>query len=285
MLDLFIDGIVLGSILALGAMGLSFQYGVLNFPNLAHGEFMAIGAYCALITNKWLGWGIVESCVFSIIGAICLGLLLEKALWRPLRRAGAGLVTFLIVSMGASIALRNSVIAGFGGTFHYYTVPPKPPFAFLGVTIGRYHLMVIISSVIVMFAIYYILERTTFGKSLRAISDNIDLAKISGINVDKVVTRMWIIVMLLSGLAGVLYGLAIMVRPAMGFYLLLPIFSAVIMGGVGNVYGAMLGAMILGISEEMSTAFLPMEYKTAVAFIALIIVLVFRPKGIFRGLR
>ncbi|KXA90631.1 branched-chain amino acid ABC transporter permease [candidate division MSBL1 archaeon SCGC-AAA259D14] len=285
MIDLFINGIVMGSILALGAVSLTFQYGVLNFPNLAHGEFIAIGAYLTLLGNVWFGWGLIQSGIFAIIVSIGLGILLEKLLWKPLRYGGAGLVSFLIISMGASIFLRSSIIAIFGGSFHYFDIPAATPVTFLGVSIGKYQLLVLIFSIISMLAIYYILQRTRLGKSLRAISDSTRLAKISGIDVDWTIRMMWVIVMILVGIAGVMYGLVVMVRPNMGFYLLLPIFAAVILGGVGNVYGAIIGAMILGISQEVSTKWLPTQYKVAVAFVALIIVLIFRPKGLFKGMR
>lgn len=285
MIDLFINGIVMGSILALGAVSLTFQYGVLNFPNLAHGEFIAIGAYLTLLGNVWFGWGLIQSGIFAIIISIGLGILLEKLLWKPLRYGGAGLVSFLIISMGASIFLRSSIIAIFGGSFHYFDIPASIPITFHGLSIGKYQLLVLIFSIISMIAIHYILQKTRLGKSLRAISDSTRLAKISGIDVDWTIRMMWVIVMVLVGIAGIMYGLVIMIRPRMGFYLLLPIFASVILGGVGNVYGAIIGAMILGISQEVSTLWLPTQYKVAVSFVALIIVLIFRPKGLFKGMR
>lgn len=285
MIGLLIDGIVLGSILALGAVSLSMVYGVLNFANLAHGDFLCFGAYGGLLANKWLGLGIIPSVIFAIVVSMALGVFLEKILWKPLRGKGAGLVTFLIISMGMAIVLRNSIIAAFGGSYHYFDLPPQSRLGFAGFTIGEYDLIVVLASFISMAIFCYILQRTTLGKSMRALSDSTNLARISGINVDRVIVWMWIIVMALAGLAGVLYGVVTTVRPAMGFHLLLPIFAATILGGIGNIYGAMLGGMVLGLSEELSTAFIPAEYKAAVAFVILILVLILRPKGILRGLR
>lgn len=282
---LLIDGIVLGSIIALGAVSLSMVYGVLNFANLAHGDFLCVGAYGGLLANKWLGLGIIESVIFAIVVSMALGVFLEKILWKPLRGKGAGLVTFLIVSMGLAIVLRNSAIVAFGPSHQKFDLPPQSRIGFEGFTIGVHYLTVVLVSFISMAVFCYILQRTTLGKSMRALSDSTNLARISGINVDRVIVWMWIIVMALAGLAGVLYGVVTTVRPMMGFHLLLPIFAATILGGIGNIYGAMLGGMVLGLSEELSTAFIPSEYKAAVAFFILIFVLILRPKGILRGLR
>lgn len=285
MINLLINGIVFGSILALGAVSLSMIYGVLNFANLAHGDLIAFGAYGGIAANRFLGLGIIQSAAFAVLVCIVLGVFLERALWKPLRSKGAGLVTFLIISMGMAIALRNSMIAIFGGDHLYFNLPPQPHLSFLGVSIGEYDLAVVLVALFAMIAFHYILQRTTLGKSMRALSDSTNLARISGINVDRVILGMWVIVMALAGLAGLLYGVATSVRPRMGFHILLPIFAATILGGIGSIHGAMLGGMIIGISEEMSTAFIPTEYKAAVAFIILILVLLIKPKGIFRGLR
>ncbi len=283
--DLLVNGIVLGSIISLGAISLSMVYGVLNFANLAHGDLMCFGAYAGILANRWLGLGIIESAAFAILLSMGLGMLLEEVLWKPLRRKGAGLVTFLIVSMGLAIVLRNSIIAIFGGSYHYFALPPQGRLGFFGITIGEYDLLVVLASLASMAVFCYVLQRTTLGKSMRALSDSPDLARISGINVDRVIVWMWVIAMALVGLAGVLYGVVTMVRPMMGFHLLLSIFAATILGGIGNVYGAMLGGMTLGLSQEISVAYIPAEYKMAVAFVILILVLILRPKGILRGLR
>lgn len=282
---LLMDGIVLGSILALGAVSLTMVYGVLNFANLAHGDFIAFGAYGGIFANRWLGLGLLESIMLAVLLAILLGVFLEKTLWKPLRDKGAGLVTFLIVSMGVGIALRNSLIAGFGESYHFFDLPTQAHFEFWGVRLGEYEIAVVVVAVVSMFMLYFLLHQTKLGKSLRALSDSIDLARISGINVPNVIVGMWVIVMFLAVLAGVLYGVVTTVRPMMGFHLLLSVFAATILGGIGSVYGAVVGGLVLGISEEMSTAFLPSEYKLAVAFVVLIVVLIVRPKGIFRGLR
>ena len=136
-----------------------------------------------------------------------------------------------------------------------------------------------------MFLIHYILQKTKIGKAMRALSDNMDLARISGIDVDRVILWTWVISMGLAAAGGVLYGLVTSVRPNMGWVLLLPMFAAVILGGIGNPYGAMAGGLIIGLSQEISTAFLPTEYKLAVGFTIMILVLLLKPEGIFKVTR
>lgn len=285
MIGLLMDGIVLGGIIAMCAVSLSMVYGVLNFANLAHGDLLALGAYSGLLANQMLEIGIIESIMVAIVISLGFGVLLEKILWKPLRNQGAGLITFLIVSMGLALAIRNSMTAIFGGGHHYYNIPTQSQLSFLGLNIGNYSLILIFVSIISMILIHYLLQETTMGKSMRALSDNKRLAKISGIEVNKVILKMWIIVTILTAVGGVLYGIVTTVRPGMGFSLLLPLFAATILGGIGNVYGAMLSGFIIGISMNLSTIILPTEYRVAIPFVVLILVLIFKPKGLFRGLR
>ncbi len=273
------NGIVIGSILSLGGIGLTTVYKILGFPNFAHGDFLTLGAFLILffyVSND-------ISIIFSIVGAIglCIALVvvLEKTLWKPLRDKGAGNITMLIASIGLALFLRNLVLFLFGSASDTYFLPVQG-MKIGGITLTMYDLMIVVVSVILMFLVHLLLKRTRMGKAMRALSDNKSLAKVSGINVDRVILFTWIIGISLAVFAGFFYGIVTLVGPNMGWTLLLPLFAAVIVGGIGNPYGAMLGGMIVGISQEISVIFIPSEYKPAVSFILIIIILLWKPEGL-----
>ncbi len=274
------NGIVIGSILSLGAIGLTTVYKILGFPNFAHGDFLTFGAYMVLLLNPSFDF----SLILSIIGAIGLGILLvttmEKILWKPLREKGAGNITMLIASIGLALFLRNLILFIFGGSTRNYFSTVFQGLNIAGVTITILDIMVVIISIFLMFLVYFLLTRTKMGKSMRALSDNKNLAKVSGINVDRVILFTWIIGISLAVIAGFSYGLVTNVSPNMGWTLLLPLFAAVILGGIGNPYGAMIGGLVVGISQEFSLIFIPPEYKPAVSFVLIIILLLWKPTGL-----
>lgn len=274
------NGIVMGSILSLGAIGLTTVYKILGFPNFAHGDFLTLGAYMVLFLNISFNLPII----LSIIGAIGLGIalmfVLEKSLWKPLRDKGAGNITMLIASIGLALFLRNLVLFIFGGSPRNYALPITKGMNIAGITMTTDDLLVVAVSMILMFLVYFLLTRTKMGKAMRALSDNKSLAKVSGINVDRVILFTWIIGISLAVIAGFFYGVITLVGPNMGWTLLLPLFASVILGGIGNPYGAMIGGMIVGISQELSLIFLPSEYKAGVSFALIIILLLWKPTGL-----
>ncbi|MFQ6071838.1 MAG: branched-chain amino acid ABC transporter permease [Methanosarcinales archaeon] len=285
MMQLVVNGIVFGSIIALTAIGLSMIYSILNFANFAHGDFVTLGAYFAFLFNVMLGINLVVAFLFSILATATLCICLDKIIWRPMRKKSAGLVTLIIISIGLAIFLRNTIIFIWGGSPRHYAIPVKKGIEVASITITQNQVIVIITAFILMFLVHYILQKTKIGKAMRALSDNMDLARISGIDVDRVILWTWVISMGLAAAGGVLYGLVTSVRPNMGWFLLLPMFAAVILGGIGNPYGAMAGGLIIGLSQEISTAFLPTEYKLAVGFTIMILVLLLKPEGIFKVTR
>lgn len=279
----FVNGIIIGSILSLGAIGLTTTYRILGFPNFAHGDFLSFGAFMVLMLNLFLGIPLVLSLFGAVAISILLVVSLEEALWKPLRKKGAGSITMLIASIGLALFLRNSILFAFGGGPRNYDLPRMKGFSIMGISLTKYDLLVIIISFALMFLIYFILNRTRLGKAMRALADNKDLARVSGINVDQVIMGTWIIGMSLAVVAGLFYGLATTVRPTMGWTLLLPMFAAVILGGIGNPYGAMIGGLTVGVSQELSVLFIPPEYKAAVSFVLIIILLLWRPRGLLGG--
>ena len=283
MLQLIVNGIVLGSIIALAAIGLTMVYGVLNFANFSHADFMALGAYIAFVLNVALGLNIILSFFIAIAIAGALGMLLDFLVWKPMRRKNADLVSLVIVSIGLSLIVRNAIIFMWGGSTRNFDLPVQKGIGMLGVTITHNQLIGLGTAILFMVLVHFFLKNTKMGKAMRAISDDINLARISGIDSDKVIMWMWFIGIGLAAVAGILYGLETTIRPNMGWFLILPMFAAVILGGIGNPYGAMVGGMIIGLSQELSMLILPSEYKMGVSLGIMILVLLFKPKGLFGG--
>jgi neutral amino acid transport system permease protein len=283
MLQLIVNGIVLGSIIALAAIGLTMVYGVLNFANFSHADFMAFGAYIAFVLNVALGLNIILSFFIAIALAGVLGVILDFLVWKPMRRKNAGLVSLVIISIGLSLIVRNAIIFIWGGGTRTFDLPVKKGIGMLGVTVTYNQLTGLGTAILFIVLVHFFLKNTKMGKAMRAISDDINLARMSGIDSDKVIMWMWFIGIGLAGVAGILYGLETTIRPNMGWFLILPMFAAVILGGIGNPYGAMVGGIVIGLSQELSMLILPPEYKMGVSLGIMILVLLFKPRGLFGG--
>lgn len=246
---------------------------------------MAFAAYIALLTNVAFGMNLAVAFAVAILATVALGVLVEKLVWMPMRRKNATQTTLIIISIGLALVLRNLLTFIWGGDTQSYNIPVRRGFDFFGAVITPNQILVIVTAFFLMFLLHYLLSRTKIGKAMRALSDNVDLARISGIDTDRVILRTWMIGLGLAAAGGVLYGLVTAIRPSMGWFLLLPMFAAVILGGIGNPYGTIAGGMVIGLSQELSTAVLPTEYKFAVSFIVMTIVLLIKPEGIFGGVR
>ena len=282
-MQLIINGLVIGSIIAITAIGLSMIYKTLHFVNFAHGDIVTFAAYIALFANTSSGMNLACAFLVAVLATILLGVFMEKVVWLPMRRKNATRTTLIIISIGFALVLRNAIIFVWGGDTKSYDIPVRRGFDLFGATITPNQVLVIVAAVILMFFLHYILSRTMIGKAMRALSDNIDLARISGIDVDRTILWTWVIGLGLAASGGVLYGLVTAIRPSMGWFLLLPIFAAIVLGGIGNPYGTIAGGMIIGLSQELSTAVLPTEYKFAVSFVVMTVVLLIKPEGLFGG--
>ena len=282
LLQLFVNGIAVGSIIALAAVGLTLTYGILRLANFAHGDIMTLGAYLTLVFNL-SGMNIWLSILLGAGLTIAVALLTEKLLWSPMRTKRASSTTLIIISIGLALFLRNGIILIWGGANQKYDLPVVPALDLFGIRIAQNRLLVVGLTILVIFGLHYLLQKTKTGKAMRAVADNVDLARVSGINVDQVVIWTWVIAAGLTAIGGGMYGLVTAVRPNMGWFLILPMFASVILGGIGNPYGAIAGAMVIGIAQEVSTYWLPAEYKLGVALLIMILVLLVRPQGIFRG--
>jgi neutral amino acid transport system permease protein len=276
-----LNGLTLGAIYALGAVGLTLVYGILKLVNFAHGDFLTFGAYMAYLVNVTWGLPIVVAVFWAMVTTALLGIVLEKAMWGPMRARGAGMLQLLLMAIGLALVIRYTIQFIWSTELRQLDVNRTETVKFLGLTIGRTNLIVIIIGFASLIATGMMLRYTLLGKRMRALSDDLDLAETSGIDTSRVILWTWVFAAGFAGLAGVLAGAITQVQPELGFELLLPIFAAVVMGGIGNAYGALAGGIVLGLVIEWSTLFIDARWKTAIGFVVLILVLVVRPQGIF----
>ena len=276
-----LNGLSLGSIYALGAVGLTLVYGILRLVNFAHGDFLTFGAYMAYLVNVTWGMPLVIGVFWAMIATALLGLLLERVLWRPMRAKHAGFLQLILMSIGLAFLLRAIVQWFWSTDIRVLDVDTSSTVDFLGLRIGQTQLIVVIVGIAVIAAIGLMLRLTLLGKRMRALSDDLELAETAGIDTRRVITYTWIFAGALAGLAGVLAAATTDLRPEMGFELLLPIFAAVILGGIGDAFGALAAGMVIGVMTEWSTLVIDARWKTAVGFIVLLLVLIVRPQGIF----
>lgn len=282
LIQLLVNGIAVGSILGLAAVGLTLTYGILRLANFAHGDFLTLGAYLTFLANV-NGVNIWLSMLIGAVLTIGVALLTDKLLWAPMRDRRASSTTLIIISIGLALFLRNGIILLWGADNKQYDLPIASALNIFGIRIAQNRLLVVGLTIVVILGLHYLLQNTKIGKAMRAVADNIDLARVSGINVEQVVIWTWIIAAGLTALGGGMYGLITAVRPNMGWFLILPIFASVILGGIGNPYGAIAGAMAIGIAQELSTYWISSEYKLGVALLLMVVMLLIRPQGLFRG--
>jgi neutral amino acid transport system permease protein len=276
-----LNGLTLGAIYALGAVGLTLVYGILKLVNFAHGDFLTFGAYMAYVVNVTWGLPIVVAVFWAMVMTAVLGIALEKVMWGPMRARGAGMLQLLLMAIGLALVIRYTIQFIWSTELRQLDVNHTATVDFLGLTIGRTNLIVIIIGFVSLIGTGMMLRYTLLGKRMRALSDDLDLAETSGIDTSRVILWTWVFAAGFAGLAGVLAGAVTQVQPELGFELLLPIFAAVVMGGIGNAYGALAGGIVLGLVIEWSTLFIDARWKTAIGFVVLILVLVVRPQGIF----
>lgn len=278
-----LNGIIIGSTIALAAIGLTLIFGILDFINFAHGEYLTLGAYAAFVVNVTFGLPFVVAAVVSIPITIGLALVIDRVVFYPLRKQGAGGIALLITSVGLSIVLRNSIETIWTSQPRRLSAGGGEAIIVGGVRITVVQIAIVLVSLLLMVAIHLLLTRTVLGISMRATASNRSLALSSGVNAERVVMWTWIIGSGLTAIAGVLIGLNTVIRPSMGFGLLLVMFAAVILGGIGDPYGAMLGGLAIGMAQEISVAFISAAYKPAVAFSIMVLLLLWKPEGLRGG--
>jgi neutral amino acid transport system permease protein len=276
-----VNGIVAGSYFALGAVGLTLVYGTLKLVNFAHGDMLTFGAYVAFVFNVTVGVPLALAALCAMALTAALGIASDRIMWRPMRAKQAGLLQLLLMAIGLAFVIRYSIQFVAGTAPRRLDVDVTTSIEFLGLRIGRTELIVVVVGLAAVLGVVILLRQTLLGKQMRALADNFDLAEVTGIDTDRIVLATWVFAAGLAGLAGVMLVAAIgSMTINIGFFVLLSLFAAVIVGGIGNAYGALIGGMVIGLAQEWSTLVLESRWKVAVGFAVLIAVLIVRPQGI-----
>ena len=292
-----INSIVRASELTLLSLGLTMVYDILKFANFAHTEFAVIGVYLALFLNVTLGLPIIPAAIMASVATGAFSIIIDRAIFKKMRNASG--IIIMVTSLGLAIALRNTIRAIWGADAQNYSVALQKPIVTEYFRITPLQIWIILVGVAAMFSLHLLLHHTKLGKAMRASSDNPELAQASGIATEKIITWVWFIAITFASLGGILIGMETYILPYMGFAIIVPVFCATIMGGIGNPYGAMLGALVLGFAENLGLyinfgkivnlggvlnfskeLFIPTGYKPAISFVILILVLLIRPSGI-----
>ncbi|RWR14001.1 branched-chain amino acid ABC transporter permease [Siminovitchia fortis] len=284
LLEQIINGLTLGSIYAIVALGYTLVFGVLNIINMGHGEIFMFGAFMGVLVTSVLGMPLYVAFLAAIIVTAVLGYLMERLALRPLRgKKGVSHLAPLISTIGVSIFLENLAHHLFGAG----NKPFRTPLSEMSIQIGSvsvYYVQIVIFAIaiILMVGLSFWLSKTKAGKALRASAENLEIASLLGVDTKKMITLTVVIASAMGGIAGVLVGLAFnSVAPQMGLSIGLKGLAIIILGGMGSVNGAMAGGLILGLSETMVVAFGDSGYRDAIAFVAIIVILIVRPQGIF----
>ncbi|HEY3146435.1 MAG TPA: branched-chain amino acid ABC transporter permease [Dongiaceae bacterium] len=292
------DGLIAGSMIGLGAIGITLTYSILRFANFAHGELISWGAYLALAVSGGLGylsasltmpigpfsfgWSLPLAAVVAIALTGALALLADVLLFGRLRAKRGTIIIMVMASFGAALTLRSLLEFIFTTKPAYYTKTLQIALPLGGgMRATPDQLLALGLSAVLVVAIHLLLTRTSIGRAMRAVSENQQLAGIVGIDVRVVIRTVWLLGAGLACVAGIMAGLLVQIRPHMGHDLLLPLFAAAILGGIGSVPGAMLAGLIVGLSEAIAVQVIGAEWRAAVAFVILVAVLLIHPQGLF----
>lgn len=284
--QLVANGLVTGAVFAVAAVGVSLIYGVLRLVNFAYGDVMTFGAMTAFWFNVTLGLGIALSTGLAMVGTAFLCVVLEFVLWRPLRARGAGFMSLFLASIGLALVLRQVIFLVAGPQPRAYGVDPYKVYVVGSARLSGGQGAAVVTAAVAVVAVAVVLGMTSLGRQMRAVADDRALAAVAGIDTGRIVVVTWIFSGLVAGLAGVLAGLVQSTfDPNFGFALLLPVFAAVVLGGIGSAYGALAGGFLLGLATEVSTwtalhGGVNPVYKPVVAFAVLIAALLVRPQGL-----
>jgi branched-subunit amino acid ABC-type transport system permease component len=292
------NSLVRGAELGLLAIGLTMVYDILKFANFAHTDYAILGAFFVYLFNQTLGLPLIPSVIVAAFVTGLFGISIDKIVFKPMRKKGAKVVTSMICSLGIAIALRNIVRLVWTSGTKTYAMPIKRPLEILGARVTPIQIGIIVAGILSMIAFHLLLHRTKFGKALRAISDNRVLASACAIDSEKMIQWMWFIACAFGVMGGTMIAMEHLLYPRLGFDIIIPVFCAAILGGIGNPYGAMVGALTLALAENIMLALdfgylasldglfnvgpiqISTGYKPAISFVILIAVLLFRPTGI-----
>jgi branched-chain amino acid transport system permease protein len=276
-----IPGLILGSIYALGAIGITLVFGILRYAHFAHGDMATLGAFLVLL---FIGlWGIDPwvALPLAMIATALVAVGVDKLFYEPLRSRPKIIV--VMASLGVALMIRAIIQILWGTDPQSYVRGIVRPDTYFGLLIRPRELWTLLAVVVIVVSLEGFLRFSRWGKAMRAMSDNPDLARLSGVNLRHVTMLTWCLVGALCAASGMMLGINTEVHSMMGWHLLLPMFAAAILGGVGRVEGAVLGGLVVGLAEELSTLVMPAQYKSATAFVILILMLLWRPRGLLRG--
>lgn len=284
-----VPGLTIGSVYALGAVGISMIFGILRFAHFAHGDLMTLGGYGVLTAVWLLPFHPFVLLPFGIAFAIALALTVDKVFYQPLRRLPT--IYTVISSFGVALIFRALAQLFWSSGNQTFIPGIRPPLVvFDTFRIATLHAQVICITLAIAVALHLFLTRSQLGRSMRAMADEPDLAEVAGLDTDRIVRWTWIIGAALAATAGVFAGMDTSMHPNLGWNLLLPMFAAAVLGGIGKPMGAIAGGLIIGVAEELATypwigvePFISPSYKSAVAFGIMVLLLIFRPQGLFRG--
>lgn len=299
MIQNLVDGVLVGSILSLGAIGLTMAMHMLRFANFSHAELLSIGAYAALVFDGLFGaihpalaqaipplsltWSLTLALLISMALTGLSAVAIDKLVFKRVRAKG-GELSMVFASFGVAMIIRNVLGLIFGLNPKLYSqdivfaiVVSRDPF----LLIKPDQVFTLAAALLIMLILHLVLSRTTFGYSLRAVAENPTLAQVSGINLNRMIVLIWLIGGGLAAAAGVFYGLTNQINPVLGRDLVLPIFAATIVGGIGSIYGAVLGGFLVGLASNLALVILPSGYSPAVPFLIILAVLIIRPHGLF----
>lgn len=295
-LQFIADGLIMGALIGLGAIGVTLTYSILRFANFAHGEFLTWGTYLTLAITTGIGaliggsgtlgslsfgWPVIFAGVIAALLTGVLALALDRILFAKLRGRGNAIV-LVMASFGASMALRSLLEFIFTAEPHYFSrdIQMALPIAF-GIRLTPDQIFLLVMTLVLVIAMERFITTSPIGRAMRAVSENPVLARVAGVDVERVIRATWMIGAALACAAGVMLGLTVQIRPFMGFDMLLPLFAAAILGGIGSVPGAVLGGLIVGLAEACAVQVVGADYRAAIAFLLLIAVLLIRPQGLF----
>ena len=276
--QLLLNGLMAGTVLAVPAIGFTAIYAVLRFPNFTVASHATIGAFAGYVANTSFGFPLAAAVLVAFLVAGAAGVLNDELVLKPLRPSGA--LTAAIAAVALTIALENVVRFIFGNDLRGYDVPLRRDWQLGGVRLGPQQVQNFVVAVVAMAAVFLFLAFTRLGKAMRAVADNPVLAGIKGINADTVGRVVNFVGMGLAGTGGMLLGLDTSIGPLTGFRVILSVFAAAVVGGLGSIPGAVVGALTIGLGEELSLLFFAPAYRSAVGFFAILLVLTLRPRGI-----
>ncbi len=277
--QLLVNGLVNAALIAPPAIAFSLLFGVLRFPNFAIGGYITIGAFAAYAANVELGAPLWVSAIIAMAVTAVIVWLSDEIVFKPMR--GRPPVTMLVVSIALTMILEQVVRLIYSADVRGFDIPLQRPHKFWGIRITQEQIEIILLTILIAVLTHAVLKYTRIGKAVRATADNPMLAEVRGIDTARVIMITWAFCGALFGLTGVLAGLDLVIEPLLGWNLTIPIFAAAILGGIGSPYGAMLGALMVGMAEELTVLVLPSTYKVGVGFFIIAVLLLVRPQGLF----